>query len=86
MVNKNLQFRRQGIISLESGRYIFRGDVTDHHKYWAWLIEHENITDRSMCYKWSKLPKSKKNSLKGHVELFDLDFPPRTVKYLPQLD
>jgi hypothetical protein len=86
MASKNLQFRRQGIISLESGDYIFRGDVTDHHKYWAWLIEYIDITDRSQCYKWIKLPKSKKNSLNGHVELFDLDFPPRTVRYLPQLD
>ena len=84
--NKNTQFPIQGLINLESGLYLFRGDVIDHHKYWAWKIEHDNITDRSMCYKWAKLPKSKKSSMKGDVILFNLDDPPPTVPYLPILE
>lgn len=86
MVNKNLQFPIQGIIRLESGDYVFRGDVYAEQKYFAWMIEHEDITDRSQCYKWTKLPRSKRSSLKGDVILFNIDNPPRTVSYLPILE
>jgi len=85
-INKTLRIKNQGFISLESGDYIFRTDHCGEIKYWAWKIEYENITDRSVCYKWNKLPKSKKNSLKGHVTLFNLDNPPPTISYLPILD
>ena len=78
---------RQGIISLESGDYLFRADHCGEIKYWAWRIEHDiPISDRSQCYKWGKLPRSKKSALKGHVELFNIDNPPRTLRYIPLLD
>ena len=85
MANKNLQFKRQRIINLESGSYIFRSDHGGDIKYWAWVIE-PVVKDRSQCYKWNKLPKSKRSSKKGDVILFDLENPPRTVSYLPILD
>lgn len=87
MDRKNLQFARQGIINLESGSYIFRGDVFSEQKYWAWKIEPVlDIGGRSQCYKWEKLPRSKKTSGKGDVVLFNIDNPPRTISWTPLLD
>jgi hypothetical protein len=77
----------QGIISLESGDYLFRSDHCGEVKYWAWKIESDiTISERSQCYKWTKLPRSKKSSFAGHIELFNFDNPPRTLRYIPQLD
>lgn len=86
MDNKNTQFPIQGLINLESGTYLFRGDTFSDHKYWAWKIEHDNLTDRYQCHKWSKLPRSKRKSMKGDVILFNLDDPPPTVPYMPILE
>lgn len=69
----------QGIINLRNGSYIFRDDVYSEYKYYAWRIEHNNITDRVQCHKWNVLPD-------GGVILFDVDNPPRTIPYLPILD
>jgi len=85
-MNKNHQFPIQGIISLESGDYLFRGDVYADQKYFAWMIEHDNLTDRVKCHKWTKLPRPKKKLLKGDVILFNVDDPPRTIPWLPILD
>ena len=87
MARKNIFFPRQGIINLESGSYIFRDDVHAEQKYWAWKIEPViDISDRSQCYKWNKIPKSKRSSKKGDVILFDVDNPPRTLSWNPFLD
>jgi hypothetical protein len=77
----------QGIIELESGDYLFRSDHGGEIKYWAWKIENTiPISERSQCYKWNKLPKPKRSLKLGHVELFKFDNPPRTLRYIPQLD
>jgi hypothetical protein len=76
-----------GIISLESGDYLFRGDHCGEIKYWAWRIDNTiSISERSQCFKWSKLPRPKRSVKEGHIELFNLDNPPRTLRYIPQLD
>jgi len=80
-----LRIKPQGIISLESGDYVFRSDHCGEIKYWAWKIE-PVCTDRSQCYKWEKLPRPKKSLFKGDVVLFDLENPPRTVSYLQILE
>jgi hypothetical protein len=86
MAFRSLCIKSQGIISLESGDYLFRDDHCGEIKFWAWKIEHDNITDRAQCYKWNKLPKPKKSLKLGHVTLFNMDDPPRTIPYLPILD
>jgi len=82
-----LSIKIQGIISLESGDYLFRGDHCGEIKYWAWKIEPIiSISERSQCFKWDKLPRPKRSLKTGHIELFNFDNPPRTVRYIPLLD
>lgn len=72
----------QGLIKLESGLYIFR---TDHHHekaVWVWDIYKLLDGDSCPCHKWKKFPKHR--NIKW-VEYFNLDSPPKTMRYLPIL-
>jgi hypothetical protein len=89
MAGKNLQFKRMGILTIESGSYLFRNDHCSEKGIWAWKIEKEiPISDRCQTHKWKKLPRclGKKKNQKSSAVLFDLDNQPRTVSYLPLLD
>ena len=67
-----------GILSTKRHQFIFRDDVSDEFKIWAWDI-HEN-EHRQITHKWEALPKN------AVVELFDISNPPRTVTYIPILE
>ncbi len=65
---------KTGIITTKNGKFIFR----EHQgEYWAWEIK--GNYSRGMAHKWKKLPE-------GEIEKFDIDNPPQTVTYLPNLD
>lgn len=67
-----------GLIYRESGTYIFRDDHGHEPGIWAWNI-HDDY-DRATVHKWGKIPRG------SVVELFDVDNPPETVRFLPLLN
>ena len=66
-----------GIITINKTSYIFRDD-TGFSGIFAWNIHAVVVCDRIQCHKWNKLPK-------GYIEVFDIDNPPETVRYIPIL-
>ena len=66
-----------GLITTRNNTYLFRDDHHYDPCIWAWNIKDEKSgRGRSVLNKWHKMPK-------GYIELFDLDNPPRTVRYIP---
>lgn len=68
----------KGILTINSGTYIFRDDHAHGDCIWAWNI-HDDY-DRAMVHKWNKIPKG------AEVHFFDIDNPPPTIPYQPLLD
>ena len=64
-----------GILTTAKGKFIFRTDNQNDYSIVGWLI----CEVKPITHKWLKLPK-------GTVELFDIDNPPKTVSYLPDLN
>ena len=74
----------QGILTITKTnmKYLIRNDSGYGNDIWAWDI-YQDAGLHVAVTKWKKLPKGKP---RNHVELFDLDDPPRTVSWQPLLD
>lgn len=66
-----------GILTINSGTYIFRDDHAHGDVIWAWNIKDEY--SRAKTHKWEQIPNN------AQVEFFDIDNPPQTVSYQPLL-
>ena len=68
-----------GLITIKGKQYIFRNDHGFGNEFWAWNIHEKTYADRITTHKWEKLPK-------GYVEIFDIENPPETVRFIPLIN
>ena len=67
-----------GLLTTTKGnQFIFRTDNQNGNEILAWNVRDDYT--RGMTHKWQKMPA-------GVVELFDIDNPPKTVRYLTILN
>ncbi len=69
----------QGLIKTKHSIFIFRDDIAQDFKYFAWEIYADGIGFKIHTHKWNRLPKEV-------ITLFNLECPPQTVSYLPILN